>query len=54
MSNASPSSFVHATSKAILLFCKDPQDGVVGVDTVENCKGKNNKFKSLAEIQQHT
>ena len=22
-------------------LCKDPQDGVVGVDTVENCKRKN-------------
>jgi hypothetical protein len=54
MSNAYPGSFVHATSWAILLLCKDPQDGVVGVDTVENCKGKNNNFKSLAEIQQHT
>jgi hypothetical protein len=54
MSNAYPGSFVHATSKTILLFCKDPQDGVVGVDTVENCNGKNNKYKCLAEIQQHT
>jgi hypothetical protein len=54
MSNAYPGSFVHATSKTILLFCKDPQDGVVGVDTVENCNGKNNKYKSFAEIQQHT
>jgi hypothetical protein len=35
-----PRSFVHATSWAILLFWKDPQDGVVGVDTVENCKRK--------------
>jgi hypothetical protein len=38
----------------MLLFCKDPQDGVVGVDTVENCKRKNNILKSFAEIQQHT
>jgi hypothetical protein len=36
----------------MLLFCKDPQDGVVGVDTVENCN-ENNKYKFLAEIQQY-
>jgi len=34
-------------------FSKDLQDGVVGVDTVENCN-ENNNFTSLAMIQQHT
>jgi hypothetical protein len=53
MSNACPSSFSHSISGTILLLCKDPQDGVVGVDTVENCN-ENNKYKFLAEIQQHT
>ena len=33
-------------------LCKDPQDGVVGVDTVENCKRKNNILKSFEEIHQ--
>jgi hypothetical protein len=54
MSNAYPGSFIYTTSMAIMLFCKDPQDGVVGVDTVENCKRKNNILKSFAEIQQYT
>ncbi len=53
MSNVYPSSFSHATSGTMLLSFKDPQDGVVRVDTMENCN-ENNKYKFLAEIQQHT